>query len=126
MFIWIIIWQKIKYKSKSFTENNRKYILFVKIDVEGYEMEVLRGLKRTLIINLPLIQMEANTTTMSLSGTLLSDIKNFAVDYNYKIYILRKKSLVMLSDTSNLPNGVCELLFIPKEKHKLTKEIFFA
>jgi FkbM family methyltransferase len=106
-----------------------KKILFVKIDVEGYEIEVLKGLKKTLIMNRPLVQMEANLITMRLSRTSFSDIKKFAITCNYKIYILCKKSLVILGegwDKTSLPNTVNEFFFIPKERHKLTKEIFFV
>jgi len=109
-------------KSKMILKN----ILFVKIDVEGYEMEVLKGLKKTLMTNRPLVQMEANPKTLILNSILLSDIKNFAINCNYVIYILRKKSLVILSDKKGLPSGVCELFFIPKENYTLNEEIFFA
>jgi len=108
------------------SKKNLKNILFVKIDVEGYEMKVLRGLKKTLMTNRPLVQIEANPITLSLSSTSLSDIKNFAINCNYVIYILRKKSLVILSDKTGLPSGVCELFFIPKEDYTLSEEIFFA
>ena len=106
-----------------------KNILFVKIDVEGYEIEVLKGLKKTLNMCRPLVQMEANLETMRLSRTSILDIKKIAITCNYRIYIMCKKSLVLLSegwDKTNLPNTVNELFFIPKERHNLPKKIFFV
>ena len=67
-----------------FTENvttldsfNLKNISFIKIDVEGYELNLLKGAFNTIEKNKPLIFIEKKKD--------YDDLKNFLYDLNYDI-----------------------------------------
>lgn len=54
---------------------------FIKIDTEGYNMPVLRGMKNLLTINDPIIQIEKN-----MDKKHNSNVNKFLTDLGYKIY----------------------------------------
>ena len=89
-------------------------VKFIKIDVEGFELEVLSGLYNTINESMPFIQLEANPTTMETSNTNISNFREFSKLHNYSIYILNKGVLNLIQDVDQLPNSVCELFFCPK------------
>ena len=64
---------------------------FVKIDAEGHEMEVLRGLKRTLTVSTPAVFVEC------LGGAGFAAVRTFLEGFGYS-------SFVYLG-----PDGPCDL-----------------
>ena len=90
-------------------------VLFIKIDVEGFEIDVLKGLSETIKTSMPFIQMEANPVTMEMSNEGLSSFRDFAIAHGYCIYLFNKGELMYLDANDFLPEGVCEILFCPAE-----------
>lgn len=70
----------------SYCEQNNISPDIMKIDVEGYEYNVLRGMKKTLKNCNPTIFIEIHRDYTSLYNTLLIDIYNFFINNDYKIY----------------------------------------
>lgn len=56
---------------------------FVKIDVEGFELFALQGMKKTLCKNYPVLQIEAIDTHLERNGVNSTDIYDFLFDLGY-------------------------------------------
>jgi FkbM family methyltransferase len=68
---------------------------FIKVDVEGHELEVLKGAKNTLISNHPLLQVEIEERHKS--GNIKS-CHNFLSSLGYRCYFVRQSQLLELAD----------------------------
>lgn len=66
----------------------------VKIDVEGAELEVLRGMKRILSQGKVKIICEVHPGRLSSLGYSTEDVENILKEYGYKIYLIGKKELI--------------------------------
>ncbi len=64
---------------------------FIKIDVDGYELEVLMGLKQTLLKFKPMLVVETNDNI---------EIINFLKDLNYEFFNLDLEEFI------GIPNNV--------------------
>jgi len=109
-------WNKGKHSIKnSFSETNEKIIipistldnfsvnfldsnLFIKIDVEGYEREVVEGARQTLqalkngIISIELIDGNIDITTCK---NIIKDLTSFGFD---KVYLLKRRQIIEVND----------------------------
>jgi len=63
---------------------NIKKVHFMKIDTEGSELSILRGAKKMLMRDHPVIVMEYNTINMKQCGVLKQDIHEFLMDMGYE------------------------------------------
>ncbi len=59
---------------------------FVKIDVEGSELDVLRGAQECLARSLPLMHMEINPDWLGDFGTSASDLVSFLTSIGYRFF----------------------------------------
>lgn len=86
----------------------------IKIDVEGAELSVLKGVEKTLRKFHPAILVEFNRPLAELAGQSLFDIYDLVFRKNYKAYRLAKNSLKLVkrSDISKVYNE--NILFIHK------------
>jgi len=78
-------------KVKKLDEFNFNEIDFIKIDVQGYEYEVLKGAKKTLEINSPIICLEEIDPKNSKAIKFLESLNYVIVDVVLKEYIFKKK-----------------------------------
>ena len=88
-------------------ELNIKKIDVIKIDVEGHEFEVLEGAKDTITQNKPIIIMEFNELTRTLSHHDFDDFEDFFKNQGYLLYGLEygwKKDLTLITDLSQTEN----------------------
>lgn len=101
-------------------ENNIKYIDFLKIDVEGHELEVFKGAKNFLKNgNIKIIQFEYGGCNID-SRILLMDIFTFISDFNYnfyKIYPNRIKHIERYDQ--KLENFAYQNWLLIRKKHKI-------
>ena len=65
-----------------------KRITFIKLDVEGFEMFVLKGMQNVITQNRPIIAIEINREQLLASGYAPKDIMDFFNPYNYRIFKL--------------------------------------
>lgn len=66
---------------------NGRAVNGVKIDVEGYELEVLRGCEKALSSHqIKLIQLEWNSTSMAAVGTGREPVAGLLNTYGYRLY----------------------------------------
>jgi len=88
---------------------------FIKIDVEGYEWEVLQGAKETVKNHRPICFIEIAKTfpERSFIHENWNDMINFFQELDYKIQRNTSAGLVELTD--NIPNGVHMYLFTPNK-----------
>jgi FkbM family methyltransferase len=78
-------------KVKKLDEFNFNEIDFIKIDVQSYEYEVLKGAKKTLEINSPIICLEEEYPENSRSIKFLESLNYEIVDVALKECIFKKK-----------------------------------
>jgi len=78
-------------KVKTLDEHNFEKIDFIKIDVQSYEYEVLKGAKKTLEINSPTICLEEVDPKNSKAFKFLASLNYEIVDVIVKEYIFKKK-----------------------------------
>lgn len=93
---------------------------FIKIDVEGFELKLLKGAINTISKFRPAILMEWNGRLIHKQGLSLTDFFIFS-DQNYKAHIIQKSgSLIFLNqDKLNAlakKSILCDLIFIPEQK----------
>lgn len=60
-------------------------IRLAKIDVEGFEMEVLRGMRNVLATSRPLLILEINLQMLYAQGTSPSEIVRFLESFEYRV-----------------------------------------
>lgn len=90
----------------------------VKIDVEGAELSVLKGMEQALLKFKPLLIIEMNEETFNVAGYKISDILNFLFDKGYnsfglfrgKLYPIRQfdkfSNVVFIHNESTLSQGL--------------------
>ena len=91
-------------------------IAFIKIDVEGAELDVLRGGENNLKNDRPILMIELNKTTMELAGWGLQQLIQFLKSVNYSISIEKDLSNIIESkelDTLNLVQRITDVWLIP-------------
>ena len=100
------------------TKNNITNIRMIKIDVEGQELEVLKGANNLLRSpNAPIICIEYSNSHPTQGGQLL-DLYNYLLVNNYKIYKLEKgkeipSRLIKIANVTDLPYHDNLFCFLP-------------
>ncbi len=112
------------------SEKNISNIRMIKIDVEGWELEVLKGAQNILgSPEAPIICIEYSNLHPVYQGELL-DIYNFILTVNnYKVYKLEKgkeriSKLIEISHPEELPSHDNLFCFLPFHLKDLDKNIF--
>jgi FkbM family methyltransferase len=82
---------------------NIQQVDFIKIDVEGAELFVLKGAINTLEKDKPDLLIEFNEATFNAAGYSSSDIFNLLEPIGYNFYLVGKRGSIKLCDTQNLP-----------------------
>jgi len=112
------------------SKNNLTHIRMLKIDVEGWELDVLSGAKRLLAYpTAPIVCVEYSNLHPIHNG-LLIDIYHFLVKINhYKIYKLKsskenKSTLTEIKCPQELPSHDNLFCFLPDHLSKLDDKLF--
>lgn len=72
---------------KSYT----KKINLIKIDVDGFDYQVLKGAEQTLKNHKPIIMFELMEETLNMAGYNSQDVFNFLDQMNYKVEVILDK-----------------------------------
>jgi hypothetical protein len=80
-----------------FIKNNKiNNIGLIKIDVEGAELDVLKGMQKTLDKLHPPVLIEFNNPRTKLAGHTLNELYDFITRYNYQAFRLKNNKLVKM------------------------------
>jgi FkbM family methyltransferase len=84
--------------------NKEEHIVYVKIDVEGYELNVIRGMTETIRKHMPVIQIEFNSKTLSLEDRkeILKTLYRFSyVTFSNKPFNIIEDNEIFFVDSKN-------------------------
>ena len=81
-----------------------KNINFVKIDVEGYEYYVIKGMKNLIKRDHPIILMEFHPPSMEEAGSDPSKLYHFMMDIGYKYPIIVHDQRIKIKSYTELDN----------------------
>lgn len=83
----------------------------IKIDVEGYEPEVVEGARKTIIRDRPIVFAEFNRERMKINGFEMTRSWSFFLDHGYQGHQLLGRKLSLLKQPGDIEN----IYFLPKE-----------
>lgn len=86
---------------------------FIKIDVEGYEMNILAGATHTISTFRPKIFLEVNKDSLHNFGSTPVDLFHWLMDRQYNIFNLRGKRITSYRE---METGHMDVLACPVEK----------
>jgi FkbM family methyltransferase len=95
---------------------------FVKIDVEGYEMKVLKGGQQLFRSHKPMIVLEINFYALERMQTAASDVYRLLTEWGYQLFILEKGKLVEFLPVLKTPI-VFNLIAIHCEKRPIASAL---
>ncbi len=89
-------------------------VRFIKIDIEGYEMNALKGARSLINSDRPVVQMEANPNTMNAANFNFYDLELYcnSLDYCMLVEKRKKKSEVL----KGMPKSVMEIFMVHKDE----------
>lgn len=82
----------------------------IKIDVEGYEPEVLAGATETIARDRPVLLAELNRERMAINGFTIDRSWTLLRDLGYRAYVLDRGRLLQITDPGSHEN----LFFVPE------------
>ena len=82
---------KVKDKTRLFKlddllNNEKRKVNFIKLDVDGYELKILKGAKKTLLNDSPKILMELCPSRLEACNDNLENLIDFLIDLEYKFF----------------------------------------
>jgi FkbM family methyltransferase len=80
-------------------------VALIKIDVEGFEFQVLRGLKQTLQKHQPRIIFEYDSNYWKDTGQSIADCYEFLLSLNYTIYQISMVGCEIINNVDNIEGG---------------------
>jgi FkbM family methyltransferase len=92
---------------------------FVKIDVEGYQLEVLRGGEHFLKTHAPLLMAELKDVGET-NRDIFEEIEDYVTDLGYQLYKIRKHSIQRCKKLSDTPE---RNFFLVKEHSRAFSKI---
>lgn len=97
---------------------------FIKIDVEGFELRVLKGLRRVIEQSEPIVVTELNEALLGGAGSSAKEVGDFFGQRGYRPYGIDTKrkglrhSLVLHPlEGEPLPGTFNDVLWLPRQKH---------
>jgi len=82
-----------------------KALHLIKIDVEGFEFQVLRGLKQTIDRHKPRIIFEYDKGYWQNTGQAIADCFLFLQQMNYTLYQITQVGCTLLPDSGMVESG---------------------
>lgn len=76
---------------------------FIKIDVEGAELNVLKGALNTINSNRPKLLIEFNEPMFKAAGYSSTDVIHFLKPFGYKFYLIRTRGNLKEINTEDIP-----------------------
>ena len=123
-----IIFRKLKITIKRYDDLKiNKKIDFIKMDTEGYEHEILKGMKKTILKNKPILLIEYNDQNFKKIYKYLNDYKAYVYDMynnNFKEITLKElKKYQIIIGKQNKKNFLSSrnIYFVPKNNEYLIK-----
>jgi FkbM family methyltransferase len=84
--------------------NNVEKIKMIKIDVQGFEIDVLDGARELLLsAQPPILFVEVEKGALEAFNYSCSDLINKILSFNYKIFSLRNKVLFTIENINDIP-----------------------
>jgi FkbM family methyltransferase len=80
-------------------------LALIKIDVEGFEHQVLKGLKQTLQKHKPRIIFEYDSDYWTNSGQNILDCFNFLTSLNYMVYQINSVGCELINTAESIQSG---------------------
>lgn len=74
-----------------YTEQNIQKLSLVKIDIEGAEVNALRGAKNIILKDRPVIAIEFNRQTALRANSSVEELNELLISYGYKLYLFDNK-----------------------------------
>lgn len=87
-------------------------INFIKMDIQGSELDLLRGAENTIKMFKPRIFTEASETEMQKRNLTLKDLWIKLSDFEYEVKLIKEKELIDISSIHEIKEG--NWLCIPK------------
>lgn len=84
----------------------------IKIDVEGAELEVLRGMREILVKGKVKVMCEVHPAQLSSLGYSVKEIEEILNQYNYNIYLISEERLI---STTSITDEYAHYLFTKEE-----------
>jgi len=120
-------YQRVAVPQETLDSYNFTDVDIIKIDVEGYELQVLEGAVQTIANNRPIVQIECVETQPRAFGKTIHDLMDYFVSKDY---------IITTADGNVLPNKwtyvkkMMDRFMIPKERtdlydvSKVTQDLF--
>jgi FkbM family methyltransferase len=101
---------------------DKKYsekIRFIKIDVEGAELFVIKGALNLIKNHRPVVYSELDTRWTSRYNYTVADVFNLFETLEYHSFIIDKNNSTLIPTAINTYRGKGDVLFIPNEKNRV-------
>jgi hypothetical protein len=86
---------------------------FIKIDVEGYELFVLRGGENIIRKSKPVLLIEINPPTLKRIGLKPRDVIDRLKYHGYNLYVPNRKKLTKLNNLPGTENYIINVFCLP-------------